>query len=49
LELIRQARELLPSLPTDTLYGVHDLLERALTEPELDPGLLEELERAIRP
>jgi hypothetical protein len=49
LELIKRAREALPTLPTDSLYRIHDLLERALAETELDPKTLDELDRALKP
>jgi hypothetical protein len=47
LELVKRAREALPGLPTESLYRIHDLLERVLAEPELDAATFEELERAL--
>ena len=47
LELVRRARESLPTLPTESLYRIHDLLERVLAEPEVDENALEELERML--
>ena len=49
LEVVRRAREALPTLPTDSLFRIHDLLERVLAEPELDLDALDELERALAP
>jgi hypothetical protein len=49
LELVRRARESLAALPTESLYRIHDLLERVLAEPELDEKTLDELERTLTP
>jgi trimethylamine:corrinoid methyltransferase-like protein len=49
LDLVKRAREALPTLSTDSLYRIHDLLERVLEEPELDPRAFDELERALEP
>ena len=49
LEVVRRAREALPTLPTDSLHRIHDLLERVLAEPDLDLDAIDELERALTP
>ena len=47
LAVVRRAREALPSLSTDQLRVVQDLLERALADPDIDPEVVRELERLV--
>lgn len=49
LALVKQARSALPTLPTESLYRVHALLESILAAPDLDADALAELRRALEP
>jgi hypothetical protein len=46
-QLIERAREAVPTLPTPKLKRLQDLLERVLSQAELDATLLAELERLL--
>jgi hypothetical protein len=47
LALVKQARAALPTLPTESLYRIRDLLERVLAGPELEAEAWAELRDAL--
>lgn len=46
---VARARSLLPDLPTEELYRLNALLEKALSAKRLDPTVIDDLERALPP
>ena len=48
LELVREARAALATLPTESLYRIHDLLESLLAAPDLNADALAELRRTLK-
>ena len=45
--LVERAAQLIPELPTASLYRITALLERALASPDVDPNAYQELEKAL--
>ncbi len=44
---VARARALLPDLPTEELYRLNALLEKALSAERLDPTVIDDLESAL--